>query len=134
MELKSPKTKKKSTLEKVMSWKKLFRAPIILLLLLGTSSCDSDSESDIDIPVSNSSYRINSSIKWRHRHELKQPNCTVLDYKEKHILSDIRYLRRHLNREVVNFVMTDMLVDGEVENRIHYNGITAKETSVGGDG
>ncbi|XP_041988905.1 uncharacterized protein LOC121740301 isoform X2 [Aricia agestis] len=129
MELKSVK-KKKSTAEKVMSWKKMFRAPILILLLLGTSSCDSDSETDI--PISNST-RIHP-IKWRHRHEHKHPNCTVLDYKDKHTLSDIRYLRRHLNREIVNFVMTDVLTDGEVENRIHYNGITAKETSVGADG
>ncbi|XP_049792165.1 uncharacterized protein LOC126199346 isoform X1 [Schistocerca nitens] len=33
---------------------------------------------------------------------------------------------------VRNFVATDALVDGEQERRIHYNGLTAKETSVVG--
>ncbi|XP_063216562.1 uncharacterized protein LOC134527637 isoform X2 [Bacillus rossius redtenbacheri] len=32
-----------------------------------------------------------------------------------------------------NFVATDVLADGELERRIFYNGITAKETSVGGN-
>lgn len=133
MELKSPKTKKKSV-EKVMSWKKMIRAPLIMLLLLGTSTCDSDSDIDVDIPISNSTY--SHQVKWRHRPELRQPhNSSVyLNKKDRQILSDIKFLRRHLNKEILNFVMTDVLMDGEVENRIHYNGITAKETSVSADG
>ncbi|KAJ1520203.1 hypothetical protein ONE63_004414 [Megalurothrips usitatus] len=40
--------------------------------------------------------------------------------------------RRHLN-PVRNFIATDSLVDGERERRIHVNGITAKETTIGPD-
>lgn len=55
--------------------------------------------------------------------------------------------RRHLRRDTSsedddkkggwlskNFVMTDNLPDGEKEMRIHFNGVTAKETSVGNNG
>ncbi|CAH2062355.1 unnamed protein product, partial [Iphiclides podalirius] len=49
-------------------------------------------------------------------------------------LSDVKYLRRNLNREKINFVVYDELVDGETETRVHYDGVTAKETSVGGEG
>lgn len=55
--------------------------------------------------------------------------------------------RRHLRRDTTsedddkrggwlskNFVMTDNLPDGEKEIRIHFNGVTAKETSVGNNG
>ncbi|XP_045782208.1 uncharacterized protein LOC123878878 isoform X1 [Maniola jurtina] len=134
MELKSPKAKKK--LPPVLSWKKMLRTPILLLLLLGSINCDSDSDSDVDIDIemSNSTHRLNS-FKLRHRHgpmPNTKSNGTVVD--NKRILSEIRYLRRHLNKEMVNFVMTDVLVDGEIENRIHFNGVTAKETFVSADG
>ncbi|XP_045505743.1 uncharacterized protein LOC123702130 isoform X2 [Colias croceus] len=134
MELKSPKAKKKSSVSRLVSWKKLFSTPILILLLLGSTSCDTDSDSsdidsgdidsrqsDIDIsgvPISNFTHK--------HRHGI--------DNRDRKTLSDIKYLRRHLNKEILNFVMTDVLVDGEVENRIHYNGVTAKETFVGSDG
>ncbi|XP_068625970.1 uncharacterized protein [Battus philenor] len=124
MELKSPKAKKKSK----HAWRKILETPLLLLLLLGTSSCDID-VSDIDAPVkfdSANSSVLNGHLRLRHRRF--QPNGSDK------ILSDIKYLRRHLNKEIVNFVMMDVLVDGEMEKRIHYNGITAKETSVGGDG
>nr|CAD7603939.1 unnamed protein product [Timema genevievae] len=32
--------------------------------------------------------------------------------------------------KIKNFIATDALYDGEQEKRIHYNGVTAKETSV----
>ncbi|CAG4959131.1 unnamed protein product [Colias eurytheme] len=135
MELKSPKAKKKSSVSRLVSWKKLFSTPILILLLLGSTSCDTDSDSsdvdsgdidsrqsDIDmsagVPISNFTHK--------HRHGI--------DNRDRKTLSDIKYLRRHLNKEILNFVMTDVLVDGEVENRIHYNGVTAKETFVGSDG
>ncbi|CAH2101450.1 unnamed protein product [Euphydryas editha] len=121
MELKSPKAKKKSPI----AWKKMFRTPALLLLLLGSINCDIDS--DLNLEYSNSSYR-QSDFKLRHRHVFNE------SYIDKQVLSDIKYLRRHLNRAIVNFVMTDVLVDGEVENRIHYDGVTAKETYVGADG
>lgn len=133
MELKSPKAKKK--IPTALSWKKMLRTPALLLLLLGSINCDSDSDSDVDIDVetSNSTHRL-GDFKHRHRHGPIQPslNNTLVNYKN--VLSDIKYLRRHLNKEMVNFVMTDVLVDGEMENRIHYNGVTAKETFVGADG
>ncbi|XP_045489676.1 uncharacterized protein LOC111000927 isoform X2 [Pieris rapae] len=110
MELKSPKAKKKTT-TKLVSWKKLFSTPILILLLLGSTSCDIDSDIDIDADVRHTDKRI-----------------------DRRVLSDIRYLRRNLNKDVLNFVMKDVLIDGEVENRIHFNGITAKETFVGANG
>ncbi|XP_061384987.1 uncharacterized protein LOC116776981 isoform X4 [Danaus plexippus] len=132
MELKSPKAKKKSD---IPSWRKMIRTPVLLLLLLGSINCDiSDSDSrmsvysDSDVEMSNYGDSDISSVGNRSlRHEHIHPNT-------KKVLNDIKYLRRHLNKEIVNFVMTDVLVDGEVENRIHYNGITAKETFVGKDG
>lgn len=114
MELKSPKAKKKSPVN--VTWKKMLRTPVLLLLLLGSINCDSE---DVDISKNFSDEKI------RHR------SRNVSDVQS---LNDIRYLRRHLNREIVNFVMTDFLIDGEVENRVHYNGVTAKETLVGADG
>ncbi|XP_046975489.1 uncharacterized protein LOC124541611 isoform X3 [Vanessa cardui] len=122
MELKSPKAKKKSPI----AWKKMLRSPALLLLLLGSINCDIDS--DLNLEHSNSSQR-QSDLKLRHRHEVS--NVSLVD---KRVLSEIKYLRRHLNREIINFVMTDVLIDGEIENRVHYNGITAKETFVGVDG
>ncbi|XP_047518346.1 uncharacterized protein LOC125058326 isoform X1 [Pieris napi] len=113
MELKSPKAKKKTT-PKLVSWKKLFSTPILILLLLGSTSCDVDTDVDIDIDVDTD------------RHTDKRI--------DRRVLSDIRYLRRNLNKDVLNFVMKDVLIDGEVENRIHFNGITAKETFVGANG
>ncbi|XP_013138495.1 PREDICTED: uncharacterized protein LOC106103306 isoform X2 [Papilio polytes] len=127
MELKSPKAKKKTS---KISWKKMFRSPILLLLLLGTSNCDNDVvTSDIDGAVRFDSSNSTNGLRLRHMH-LQPANITY----NKQILSDIKYLRRHMNREVINFIMTDYLVDGEVEVRVHYNGITAKETSVGING
>ncbi|XP_049883372.1 uncharacterized protein LOC126378908 isoform X1 [Pectinophora gossypiella] len=128
MELKSPKAKKKAV-SRLITWSKMFRIPILILFLLGTSNCDSENDelSNFELSnLSNATFKVN-----RHRHSHIQPvNDT------RHVLSDIKYLRRRLNKEIVNFVMTDVLVDGEVENRVHYNGITAKETYVGtyGDG
>ncbi|XP_045540965.1 uncharacterized protein LOC106709712 isoform X2 [Papilio machaon] len=127
MELKSPKAKKKTS---KISWKKLFRSPILLLLLLGTSSCDNDVvTSDIDGDVKFDSSNSTNGLRIRHMH-IQPANVTF----NKQVLSDIKYLRRHLNRETINFIMKDYLVDGEVEVRVHYNGITAKETSVGVNG
>ncbi|XP_013174501.1 PREDICTED: uncharacterized protein LOC106122899 isoform X1 [Papilio xuthus] len=125
MELKSPKAKKKSS---KISWKKMFRSPILLFLLLGTSSCDHEVTSDINGTVK---FDSSNSTNLRLRHMHMQPANVTYD---KHVLSDIKYLRRHLNREIINFIMTDYLLDGEVEIRVHYNGITAKETSVGVNG
>ncbi|CAK1554403.1 unnamed protein product [Leptosia nina] len=122
MELKSPKAKKKSSVTRFVSWKKLFGTPILILLLLGSTSCDSDSDSDIVVPNSNATHR--------HRHATDKRQID----KDRKTLSDIRFLRRNLNKEILNFVMTDVLIDGEVENRIHYNGVTAKETYVGANG
>ncbi|XP_023937914.1 uncharacterized protein LOC112045804 isoform X2 [Bicyclus anynana] len=133
MELKSPKAKKKSPI--VLSWKKMLRTPVLLLLLLGSINCDSDSDSDVDVDVetSNSTHRL-SGLKLRHRSAHVHPKSNDTLVKDKQILNDIRYLRRRLNKEMVNFVMTDSLVDGEIENRVHYNGVSAKETSVAPDG
>lgn len=33
-------------------------------------------------------------------------------------------------KKIHNFISTDALYDGEQERRIHYNGVTAKETAV----
>ncbi|XP_050359654.1 uncharacterized protein LOC126779581 isoform X1 [Nymphalis io] len=120
MELKSPKAKKKSPI----AWKKMLRSPALLLLLLGSINCDIDS--DLNLEHSNSSQ---SDLKFRHRHEVS--NDSFIDKK---VLSEIKYLRRHLNKEIINFVMTDVLIDGEIENRVHFNGVTAKETFVGVNG
>lgn len=123
MELKSPKAKKKSSIAKLISWGRMFKTPLLILFLLGTTNCERESEvNELD-----SNYKIQNfdgrHIRHRHHNET-----------EKNKISDIKYLRRHLNRDIVNFVMTDFLIDGEVENRVHYNGVTAKETYVGADG
>lgn len=120
MELKTPKAKKKSNLAKLISWGRMFRTPLLILFLLGTTNCHDDSDIDVSEP---------SHLRHKHNHIQPNVNETI-----KNKLSDIKYLRRHLNKEIVNFVMTDYLVDGEIENRVHYNGITAKETYVGSDG
>lgn len=142
MELKSPKAKKKSSFAKLVSWGKMFRTPILILFLLGSTSCDESESSDevtqLSAPTSNFSNLEHKNLlqleRLRHRHTVHvQPNNND-SVSEKEVLSDIKYLRRRLNKEIVNFVMRDYLVDGEVENRIHYNGITAKETFVGADG
>ncbi|XP_050676621.1 uncharacterized protein LOC126973404 isoform X1 [Leptidea sinapis] len=124
MELKTPKAKKKSPIDRVMSWKKLFRAPILILLLLGSTTCDNDSDSD--------DFDIDTNVTHIRHHAFR--NASGMDHRDRKLLSDIKYLRRHLNREIVNFVVRDVLVDGEIENRIHFNGVTAKETSVGENG
>lgn len=98
----------------------MFRTPLLILFLLGTTNCHDDSDIDVSEP---------SHLRHKHNHIQPNVNETI-----KNKLSDIKYLRRHLNKEIVNFVMTDYLVDGEIENRVHYNGITAKETYVGSDG
>ncbi|XP_061725899.1 uncharacterized protein LOC133531601 isoform X2 [Cydia pomonella] len=125
MELKTPKDKKISSFTKLLSRGKMFRIPILILFLLGSTSCD-DSEDEFQFQIQNSNLQNTSLMEHSHRHGR---NTSV-----KKDLSDIKYLRRHLNREIVNFVMTDYLVDGEVENRVHYNGVTAKETYVGANG
>ncbi|KAJ8705525.1 hypothetical protein PYW08_012571 [Mythimna loreyi] len=123
MELKTPKAKKKSSIAKLISWGRMFKTPLLILFLLGTTNCERESE----VTELDSNFKI-QNFDGRHlRH--KHYNGT-----EKNKLSDIKYLRRHLNKEIVNFVMTDFLIDGEVENRVHFNGVTAKETYVGGDG
>ncbi|XP_073964058.1 uncharacterized protein isoform X3 [Choristoneura fumiferana] len=135
MELKSPKDKKMSSFTKLLTRGKMFRIPLLMLLLLGSTSCD-DSEDELDFEISNSNLKIepslrNISLNVEHFHRHGHDNISL---KNKEILSDIKFLRRHLNKKIVNFLMTDYLVDGEVENRVHYDGITAKETYVGTDG
>jgi hypothetical protein len=125
MELKPPKAKKKSSFDKLVSWGKMLRAPILILFILGSTTCDEYESSDDLVLPKNHSIFSDSTEHVRHRHT--RHNDSV-------VLSDIKFLRRHLNKEIVNFVMRDFLVDGEVENRIHFNGITAKETAVGTDG
>lgn len=121
MELKSPKAKKKSSIDKLISWGRMFKTPLLILFLLGTTNCERESEvNELD---SNFKIQIHGG-HVRHRHG----NVT------RNKISDIKYLRRHLNKDIANFVMTDYLIDGEVENRVHYNGVTAKETYVGADG
>ncbi|KAL4714725.1 hypothetical protein ACJJTC_002584 [Scirpophaga incertulas] len=139
MELKSPKAKKKTSFAKLLSRSKMLRAPLLMLFLLGSTSCDDHENDSSDIafaPKNDSIFKSSEQFlnhdRVRHKHTLRiQPNFTA---SEREMLSDIKYLRRHLNKEIVNFVMTDFLVDGEIEHRIHYNGITAKETAVGVDG
>lgn len=135
MELKSPKDKKMSSFTKLLTRGKMFRIPLLMLLLLGSTSCD-DSEDEYEFEISNSNLKIepslqNISLNVEHSHRHRHDNTSL---KNKEILSDIKFLRRHLNKKIVNFMMTDYLVDGEVENRVHYDGITAKETYVGADG
>lgn len=142
MELKSPKAKKKSHFAKLLSWGRLFRTPILILFLLGSTSCDERDTSDLSLslftaPKGNVNVKDRDFLKpthYRHRHTVMQPTNLSDEYSGNDVTSDIKYLRRHLNKEIVNFVMTDQLVDGEVEHRIHYGGITAKETTVGSDG
>uniref|UniRef100_A0A2A4JUN0 Phospholipase A2 n=1 Tax=Heliothis virescens TaxID=7102 RepID=A0A2A4JUN0_HELVI len=123
MELKSPKAKKKSSIAKLISWGRMFKTPLLILFLLGTTNCERESEvTELD---SNFKIQTFEGSHLRHRHN----NET-----DRNKMSEIKYLRRHLNRDIVNFVMTDYLIDGEVENRVHYNGVTAKETYVGADG
>lgn len=177
MEIKSPKIKKKSSMSRLVSWSKVFRTPILVVFLLGTSTCDT--ETDIvdhanivehDTNIANKNYNSinnltsilnseyseanvlnfsNSEHHHRYRHNrvnlnddsvnlIKKPSITKqtsinFPIINRNVLSDMRYLRRNLNKQVVNFIMTDVLQDGEVENRIHFNGITAKETYVGSD-
>ncbi|XP_031766453.2 uncharacterized protein LOC113510121 isoform X3 [Galleria mellonella] len=146
MEIKSPKAKKKSSFSRLISWGKMYRIPLLMLLLLGSTNCD-EGESSEDLAThsipkpNNSNFKpIDNSLnlerlKLRHRHTHMLPNLNrSLDNSDRQLLSDIKYLRRHLNKEIVNFVMKDNLVDGEMEVRVHFNGITAKETSVGSDG
>ncbi|XP_026314349.1 uncharacterized protein LOC113226054 [Hyposmocoma kahamanoa] len=118
MEIKSPKIKKKSSMSRLVSWSKMFRTPILVVFLLGTSTCDT--ETDI----------VDHANIVEHDTNIANKNYNSIN---KNVLSDMRYLRRNLNKQVVNFIMTDVLQDGEVENRIHFNGITAKETYVGSD-
>lgn len=130
MELKSPKAKKKSSIAKLISWGRMFRMPLLILFLLGTTNCKNDSDS----PVEMDALKTHSNFErehLRHRHSAIHPYA---NYTVKNKLSDIKFLRRHLNKEIVNFIMTDYLVDGEVENRVHYNGVTGKETYVGENG
>ncbi|CAB3222484.1 unnamed protein product [Arctia plantaginis] len=120
MELKSPKAKKKSSIDKLISWGRMFKTPLLILFLLGTTNCERENDNnDID------SLQIQNGVHIRHIHK----NDT-----DRNTMSEIKYLKRQLNRHVVNFVMTDVLVDGEVENRIHFNGVSAKETSVAANG
>ncbi|CAB3232190.1 unnamed protein product [Arctia plantaginis] len=120
MELKSPKAKKKSSIDKLISWGRMFKTPLLILFLLGTTNCERENDNnDID------SLQIHNGVHIRHIHK----NDT-----DRNTMSEIKYLKRQLNRHVVNFVMTDVLVDGEVENRIHFNGVSAKETSVAANG
>ncbi|PZC71298.1 hypothetical protein B5X24_HaOG213670 [Helicoverpa armigera] len=134
MELKSPKAKKKSSIAKLISWGRMFKTPLLILFLLGTTNCERESEvTELDSNFKSEVTDLDSNFKiqtfegshLRHRHK----NET-----ERNKMSEIKYLRRHLNRDIVNFVMTDYLIDGEVENRVHFNGVTAKETYVGADG
>lgn len=181
MEIKSPKTKKKSSMSRLVSWSKMFRTPILVVFLLGTSTCDTETDivdhanivehnTNIAIKnynsINNSTSTLNSEYsyseanflnfsnsephhRYRHNRVNVNDNSVNLFNKEpsiikqtsinfpivnKNVLSDMKYLRRNLNKQVVNFIMTDVLQDGEVENRIHFNGITAKETYVGTDG
>ncbi|XP_063371245.1 uncharacterized protein LOC134659515 isoform X2 [Cydia amplana] len=127
MELKTPKDKKISSFAKLLSRGKMFRIPILILFLLGSTSCD-DTEDEFQFQIQNSNSELQNTSLMEHSHRHGRNTSVKKD------LSDIKYLRRHLNREIVNFVMTDYLVDGEVENRVHYNGITAKETYVGANG
>nr|XP_049704141.1 uncharacterized protein LOC110382501 isoform X2 [Helicoverpa armigera] len=134
MELKSPKAKKKSSIAKLISWGRMFKTPLLILFLLGTTNCERESEvTELDsnfkseVTDLDSNFKIQtfegSHLRYRHKNET-----------DRNKMSEIKYLRRHLNRDIVNFVMTDYLIDGEVENRVHFNGVTAKETYVGADG
>ncbi|XP_037966654.2 uncharacterized protein LOC105391939 isoform X1 [Plutella xylostella] len=133
MELKTPKAKKKAD-SKVKMWGKMMRTPLFILFLLGSTSCDDKDE--LAEYTANKNYTITDSHRHRHRHIEAAVSLTARERNvtAREVLSDIKFLRRHLNKEIVNFVMTDSLVDGEMENRIHYNGVTAKETFVGADG
>lgn len=125
MELKPPKAKKKSSIAKLISWGKMLKTPLLILLLLGSTNCENDNDIDIDSDISKVK---ESHARHRHTHSIL-PNVSIVNK-----ISEIRYLRRHLNKDILNFVMTDYLVDGEVENRVHFNGISAKETYVGENG
>nr|ADV76084.1 hypothetical protein AX11 [Biston betularia] len=178
MELKPPKPKKKSNMARLISWGKMFKTPLLILFLLGSTNCENDSDSDISVIPSSARETLlasDSELKLSNMNlemHLSQKQLNILnhsvsesfasdkmqnpysskpifnvdsDISVKHLrhkrhrydkekLSEIRYLRRHLNKDIVNFVMSDVLMDGEVENRVHFNGITAKETYVGADG
>lgn len=137
MKLKTPRAKKKivsAVAAKPKMWREILRAPILFLLLLGTTNCDDKEIVEIppeynkNVPFLNSTVFANDH-NHRHNHQASVSVTRV----EKEILSDIKYLRKHLNREIVNFVMSDVLMDGEVENRLHFDGVTAKETYVGAE-
>lgn len=87
----------------------------------GTSDkfIDSDDDSlildgsDDDESWINENYDENLSNNNRHRHKMKYNRTWYQKYGHD------------------NFLLTDYLVDGEMERRISFNGITAKETSLG---
>lgn len=136
MESRLPKAKRKSVAN-IKLFDILLQPPLLLFLLLlfiiGTTSCESNEQtlelfhSVPNFNLTDFPFNDNGDSRWRN-------DSLSLKKKYRSTLSDIRYLRRHLNREIVNFIMRDTLVDGEIENRVHFNGITAKETYVGTNG
>ncbi|GBP38230.1 hypothetical protein EVAR_18109_1 [Eumeta japonica] len=122
MELKSPKAKKKNA----KIWSKMLRPSVLVLFLMTAINCEGRASDHVDRQGRG------VATKWRHHaHRNFKMNASDADGV---VLSDVKYLREHINGEIVNFVMTDTLFDGEEEIRVHYGGVTAKETSVGRDG
>lgn len=99
---------------------------IICVLCAGFSESIPNNEwNNSDISYLSSYQSVNSHLK-RHHH--------------KYGLEDINHGNNVINdigtidRKSANFLLIDYLNDGEMERRISFNGITAKETSVANSG
>lgn len=90
---------------------------LLSLSLINLSTCIQDasnhnSETD-DLTIGNEdrSYRRRSHARRHHGHHTNS-NGDIVEPRHR------------------NFLLTDYLADGELERRINYNGVTAKETSI----
>lgn len=92
---------------------------INLLLNIGHLSCTQNihESSQPDLTLDNNIQILNTHPRRRHHSTYKND----IDENELLQMNEQRYK---------NFLLTDYLADGEMERRINYNGITAKETSI----
>lgn len=98
---------------------------IICLCTVFSESIPNNEWNSSDINSSSTYQSFGSHLK-RHHHKYGLDDIN----EENNMINDID----SLNRKFTNFLLIDYLNDGEMERRISFNGITAKETSIANSG
>lgn len=106
----------------------IFEAKCVIDAAINYSHEYNNNDSDFDLSKNGIIHRYNTD---NNQYEINESDISLRDSYAKPLLSSVStstIVNTVSNN--TNFLITDFLSDGEVERRIHYDGVIAKETRI----